>query len=119
MTTTGFSNLSLMSFFEQHSADQYNGMNFYPTAQPWLTLQFLVKLQLPPDKFPTEGERDTYFEAVKTDINGRYDKLVTRAKETCPENNPDQCASDTSKLEEKRKKELAVVETQRQAVKIG
>ncbi len=79
----------------------------------------LVKLQLPPDKFPTEGERDTYFEAVKTDINGRYDKLVTRAKETCPANNPDQCASDTSKLEEKRKKDLAVVETHRQAFKIG
>ncbi len=79
----------------------------------------LVKVILPPEKFPTPAERDSYFDGLKADINGRYDKIAARAKDTCPANNQAQCDSEAAKVEEKRQKELTALETKRQAVKIG
>jgi hypothetical protein len=78
-----------------------------------------VKLLLPPEKFPTPGERDSYFDRLKGEITQKYDGLAKKTRDTCPANQTDQCASDLTKLDEKRQKELSALEGKRNAVKIG
>jgi hypothetical protein len=78
-----------------------------------------VKLLLPPEKFPTPGERDRYFDTLKGEITQKYDGLAKKTRDTCPANQTDQCASDLTKLDEKRQKALNALEGQRSAVKIG
>ncbi|WP_052711760.1 XdhC family protein [Elstera litoralis] len=78
-----------------------------------------VKLLLPPEKFPTTGERDSYFDTLKGEITQKYDGMAKKTRDTCPASQPGQCESELAKVDEKRQKELSVLESKRSAVKIG
>lgn len=78
-----------------------------------------IKILLPPEKFPTDAERDRYFDALKAEISQKYDGLVKKTRDNCPANQTDQCESDLVKVNAKRQKELTALEGKRNAVKIG
>ena len=80
-----------------------------------------VVVVLPPEKFPSESERDSFFQRQKTRVSDNAAAQITKVTQQCGKDEPSRlsCEEKTKRIEAARDAEIARFKSQRQIARVN